>query len=119
MLLLQWSRGQRHGQGTMAYGNGSVYKGDWQMGARTGAGVFISTDKFSTYTGTRFTGSPNGAVAALVWLCAGDFVNGERHGWGHQLSADKSVYVGGWSRDERSGYGRCVRCNVGDMCSFV
>jgi hypothetical protein len=63
-----------------------VYDGDWIHGSKTGYATFVARDKFSTYKG--------------------DFVDGERHGYGEQLFADKSVYVGCWERNERSGYGR-------------
>ena len=73
------------GNGTMKYGNGQVYTGDWLYDDRTGFGTFTEADKFTSYTG--------------------DFVANLRRGYGRQRFTDGSVYEGYWIDDERTGWG--------------
>ena len=48
--LGEWNEGERHGQGTFFYANGSRYEGQWAMGAKDGHGVFTFEDG-SVYEG--------------------------------------------------------------------
>ncbi len=84
-VLFQWRTGKKYGHGTMRFGKGHVYVGDWLDDIRTGFGSFTEADKFTNYTG--------------------DFVDNKRHGYGQQLFPDGSKYEGYWHNDERTGWG--------------
>jgi hypothetical protein len=50
MLLMQWDRHTKHGQGFLKIGKtGQTYTGDFHHNRRTGYGVFVENDKFTTY----------------------------------------------------------------------
>ena len=85
-VAVQWVRDDMHGRGTMVYGTGEKYTGDWVLSVRVGHGELVENDRFTTYRG--------------------DFWEGERWGYGTMLYADKSVYEGYFVRGVRHGIGR-------------
>jgi hypothetical protein len=71
--------------GQMAYGDTSVYKGQWYDGKRHGRGQYRFSDG-STYKG--------------------EFVKDKIHGVGQLIWPDGSKYVGEWSQGNRHGLGK-------------
>ena len=82
-------RGQAHGLGTYkAHKGKETYRGHWKDGAEHGVGSAVCDD------GSRYDG---------------DFVAGQRHGFGVQIFQDGydqlCRYEGGWEHDKRHGVG--------------
>jgi len=75
-----------NGQGTMTYGSGDKYVGQWRNGMRNGQGTY-------TY------GGPDDNGANYV----GEWKDGLAHGQGALTRADGSVVEGIWEKD----YCRC------------
>ncbi|MBE6977863.1 MAG: hypothetical protein E7438_04390 [Ruminococcaceae bacterium] len=80
----EFSKGQRHGQGTHVFSNGDTYTGDWVNGIWSGQG------KYTWKTGEVYEGG---------WL------NALRHGQGTMTWTDGSYYTGDWVNGKRTGNG--------------
>ena len=72
--------GEREGRGTMTFGNGNVYKGEFKADQQEGHGTYTYADG-STYVG--------------AWQ------NGKRSGQGTYTFADGTKWVGKWKDDKR------------------
>jgi S1-C subfamily serine protease len=59
------------------------------------------------YDGVWKANKPNGPgrMLGLDWEYSGNFFNGQRHGFGVAILANKSRYVGQWARDQMDGAG--------------
>ena len=78
------SDGKRHGQGTMTYGYGNTYSGEWKDGNASGQGAIKYADG-GTYTG--------------------EWKDGKWHGQGTLTSTDGSTYTGEVKDDLPNGQG--------------
>jgi len=87
----QWKVGAGpHGVGRLTLKSGAVYEGQWVAGHINGRGTF-------TYkNGSRYTG---------------DFLNAKRHGSGTLWYHNGGVYVGGWQADQKNGAGTHYRAD--------
>lgn len=74
----------RHGQGTLSYKSGNIYKGGWENGAPSGVGE-------KQYA--------NGDVFIGMWR------EGKRHGRGSYLYNEGHIFEGIYNDDQPSGYG--------------
>ncbi|MBQ8276871.1 MAG: glycosyl hydrolase family 25 [Bacteroidaceae bacterium] len=107
------------GWGTMYYADSTCYEGEWQTGRRCGAGCFTDS------VGRLFSGlwaADTLAVGTLSY--AGGLYRGHfnaalrRHGDGSFAAADGSFYTGEWMAGNRHGFGmsvspgRIVHCGV-------
>lgn len=107
------------GWGTMYYADSTCYEGEWQTGRRCGAGCFTDS------VGRLFSGlwaADTLAVGTLSY--AGGLYRGHfnaalrRHGDGSFAAADGSFYTGEWMVGNRHGFGmsvspgRIVHCGV-------
>jgi hypothetical protein len=82
----QWRNGQRHGQGTMWFSDGSTYTGQWRMDAPGGQGRLLSSsaEGSGSYTGAWAKGAMQGAGVL-------------------ETSSKKRVHFGGGSEGEFAG----------------
>ena len=81
----EWnSMGQRHGRGTQAWIDGSMYEGYWAHDKATGKGRLFHAD---------------GDVYE------GDWKDDKAHGQGKYTHSDGASYQGGWDQDKQHGYG--------------
>lgn len=97
----------REGRGTCRSANGDEHEGDWLDGQRHGAGVMRYADTGAVYTGQWAGDLPSGEgrFEDADGVYEGNFVRGERSGYGTQTGPDGSVYRGHWQRDMRAGQG--------------
>lgn len=111
--------GNKHGQGKMSYPNGNVYEGQWHRNTFCGQGVYhafkgdkVEPDK---YVGTFDKHLQHGEGEYLVTSNGskykGDWVYGEREGFGTYRWPDTSLYRGYWKADERHGFGKLELSN--------
>jgi len=101
------SDGKRHGQGTMTYGYGNTYSGEWKDGNASGQGAIKYADG-GTYTGEWKDGNASGQGAikyADGGTYTGEWKDGERHGHGNLTYADGTAYTGEFKGGERHGQG--------------
>lgn len=110
--------GRKHGQGSMHFPNGNIYKGSWVRNKMEGQGVywyyqgasrephkyeggFLDNLQHGEGTYTRADGS----------LYRGDWKLGLRDGFGYYRWEDGSDYRGYFKGDERDGYGKMTQSN--------
>jgi len=87
--------GKEHGHG-MYKGWGIKYIGEWLNGTKTGRGIMYTTTSFE-YKGIWYP--PNSS------FYEGDFINGEKTGWGKQQFPNGDYYEGSYINGERNGFG--------------
>lgn len=80
-------KGERHGQGTYYWEDGSKYEGEWENGTRTGYGVMTWA---------------NGAKYAGYWS------KSQRSGYGEMKYSNNNIYKGDWLVDKRNGTGEFI-----------
>jgi hypothetical protein len=85
-----WERGEKHGTGRLALGDGGFYDGEFRHDEMTGRGERVHAD------GRRYVGE---------WL------RGEKHGVGAQDEPDGSRYEGEWRDNRRCGAGELLLPN--------
>lgn len=125
-----FSQGQRHGVGRIAYPDGSEYTGGWDRDQRHGVGVETKpgVDRYdgsfeagqrsgqgrwvgangATYTGAWREGRPHGhgvEVRGDGTRLEGPFVEGRLQGAGVQVLPDGTRFEGAFLQGERHGYG--------------
>lgn len=113
----EWKDGKQNGQGVLTFANGDVYKGEFQDGKRNGQGTYTSADGSSTYVGTWANDQRNGQ--GTMTHANGDVYKGEwkdnhRNGQGTMTYASDNVYVGEWKNHNRDGQGTMTFAN-GDV----
>ena len=95
----------RYGEGTITYGHGGTYTGEWQD-SENGQGTWTYADG-STYTGEFKDGMRHGE-GTMTWP-NGDTYTGEwqdsENGQGTWTYADDSTYTGEWKDGQRHGQG--------------
>ncbi|GAX23103.1 hypothetical protein FisN_25Lh060 [Fistulifera solaris] len=92
------SKGEKHGEGTMTWSNGDVYKGQFVNDRRSGHGVLTFASD---------TQHDNGEYV-------GDWANDNMHGSGTRRYPNGDVYVGKYANGKREGEGRFYFAN-GDL----
>lgn len=116
----EWENGQRSGQGTYTYTNGSTYVGNWVNGRKNGQGTMRWTARVGEANGDVYEGNfadgwmnghgimkyDNGDVYEGNWG-----VDGLRHGRGIMKYANGDMYDGNWFEDEMHGFGRMRDAN--------
>mmetsp|Transcript_79924 Transcript_79924/g.232011 ORF Transcript_79924/g.232011 Transcript_79924/m.232011 type:complete len:408 (+) Transcript_79924:31-1254(+) len=80
----EWVEGQKHGQGKLILGDGSLYEGEFKNGEIEGQG------RRTWASGAEYTGQ---------------FHMGEKHGTGTLSSGGGVRYEGGWQHNQRHGRG--------------
>ena len=127
----KFQKGQIHGNGTLYFSNGNVYKGDWVWQYRQGRGKMIfrsgevytgefhkskmsgrGTMKFPD--GDKYTGQWANDVQhgkGTYWYANGNryegqFRAGKLHGYGSMFYKDGSRYAGDWKSNKKDGKGR-------------
>lgn len=107
------SKGEKHGEGTMTWSNGDVYKGHFVNDRRSGHGVltFVGSDVqqdsgeyVGDWSNDKMHGSgtrryPNGDVYV------GNYVEGKRQGEGRFYFANGDLYFGEWENNQMHGPG--------------
>lgn len=97
------------GQGSIVYGNGFRYEGDWVAGSQKGTGKF-TWPSGETLEGT-ITGwlSGNGVLSYVDGnVYTGDVLSGMPEGMGRMVYVWGAAYEGGWSGAQWSGTGTVV-----------
>ncbi|CAG7786094.1 unnamed protein product [Allacma fusca] len=85
-------KNERHGRGRAKLPNGDIYLGCYYKGKRHGLGIY----RYKNGNGARY---------------GGDWVLGEKQGWGTFYYPDGSQYTGNWYRGLRHGWGVYVYPN--------
>ena len=101
-----WKKGRFHGNGTLKYKNGSLYRGSFLNGAKNGYGTFISISGFE-YHGQWYKGKQTGKGQAHYKngdIYTGYFLDGLKHGFGEIFTIkDQRNYKGHWNKDKITG----------------
>lgn len=89
----EWKDGNFHGEGTLTWPSGSSYAGQWVEGRKEGFGTLTLA---ANHLGRR--------------IYEGQFVNNQRHGWGHYkvekpTCGGTAAYEGEWDCDKQTGKG--------------
>jgi len=79
-----------HGKGLRTYKGGRTYSGDWEYNDATGKGVEIKPIPGSNTDCDKYDG---------------EYIKGQRHGWGRMWYATGDVYEGEWEEGSREGFG--------------
>ncbi|KAJ1489696.1 hypothetical protein T484DRAFT_1779535 [Baffinella frigidus] len=82
--------GKCHGKGLRTYKGGRTYSGDWEYNDATGKGVEIKPIPGSNTDCDKYDG---------------EYIKGQRHGWGRMWYATGDVYEGEWEEGSREGFG--------------
>ncbi|CAH8644971.1 unnamed protein product [Heterobilharzia americana] len=118
----QTYKDKRNGVGTYYYGNGYYkYEGNWKDGKNAVSSVdlpkILGNGKFSMkdgsfYEGNFIDGEISGRGRRYYALSKneyiGQFMLGERHGYGRMNYADGSIYEGDWSHNLQQGQGKYI-----------
>eukprot|EP00111_Clytia_hemisphaerica_P004026 TCONS_00011537-protein len=115
----QWKDNQKEGNGTRRYRNGNTYQGQWKNNIREGMGTMRWYDLGQEYTGVWLNGLQCGHGENTWYLkrvkstqyplrnyYVGDFLNGERHGYGVFHYASGAKYEGEWMSNLKHGHGK-------------
>jgi len=108
--------GEEEGRGTMRYGDGTIYEGEWKDGQTEGHGVYRCPDG-DVYDGEFKAGERNGRGTMRYSDSAvyeGEWKADDRHGRGTMRYADGDVYEGEWKENTFGGHGT-LREADGDM----
>lgn len=96
-----------HGSGTISYPSGTVYRGEFEAGQRSGEGIWISTEGF-TYRGQWQDDLYHGFGTLKVpgyFVYRGNWADAKREGQGIQAWNDGRQYEGSWKADQPDGKG--------------
>lgn len=104
----EWKDAKMHGQGLLAFTNGSVYDGQWRDGVQEGDGVWDDKATRIYYKGSWKSGRFHG-VGFMKYRDRGEYFEGEfreakKNGFGI-LRAALWRHVGMWKDDKLSGLG--------------
>mmetsp|Transcript_32887 Transcript_32887/g.48006 ORF Transcript_32887/g.48006 Transcript_32887/m.48006 type:complete len:286 (+) Transcript_32887:216-1073(+) len=100
----------RHGKGALTWPNGDTYKGDFQMGMRTGYGESIGKHGNTVYWGEFRNSERNGSGVenrqrnSSTYRYEGDWKDDTFHGIGH-FKNSWSQYVGEFCNGYKEGFG--------------
>uniref|UniRef100_A0A7S4P642 DH domain-containing protein n=1 Tax=Paramoeba aestuarina TaxID=180227 RepID=A0A7S4P642_9EUKA len=103
-----WEYGERHGQGTMDYGNGIKYEGTWEDDKYHGRGVLTNSQDGSRYEGEFVNGRKCGMGGMKFGngdRYEGQWKNDAPHGKGEMIYGNKDVYQGTWKSGKHHGTG--------------
>ena len=92
----------------MHYGNGDIYKGEWQRNSRHGTGEWDLVSKKLRYTGEFRANWPNGKCKIQLpdgSLYDGQVVKAVKQGKGTLTNLDRVVYEGNFDNEEKHGDG--------------
>lgn len=96
-----------HGEGTMNYTNGDVYKGSFKQGLHDGYGIFAEADGIR-YEGDWVNGKRHGK-GKTMWsdghIYEGQYLNNKKDGKGYEVFSDRSSYEGEYLEDKYNGDG--------------
>lgn len=108
-----WSNDKYNGYGTLTYYTGNVYQGLFVNGIREDvAAVFTYADGVryeGPYTNDKQTGYGTKYYSNGVYI--GDFLDGQRHGYGVYTFENGSRYEGYWSNGKKHGQGTLYYSN--------
>lgn len=101
----------KHGKALLKYPSGNYYEGEWVGDKKQGTGVMHWAAQ--EYTGAWHNNLPHG-FGTLVWLdddkekniknrYQGEWVQGQRHGYGVFYYANGSIYEGFWKHNLKDG----------------
>ena len=112
----EFTDGLRHGHGQQNFTNGDNYSGDWKYGHMHGKGVYDWTDG-SKYVGSFAAGHMEGK--GIITLPNGESYDGEwkqglAHGEGEYAKEDGSKYKGKYKSGQRDGTG-VITWRTGDV----
>uniref|UniRef100_UPI00358EAA8A MORN repeat-containing protein 3-like n=1 Tax=Myxine glutinosa TaxID=7769 RepID=UPI00358EAA8A len=117
----EWHNDLKHGQGVLVAGkSGFVYTGNWRKGKRDGEGrLTFQRDKHSriqvVYIGEWRMGLRHGRGTnfhvGTRERYDGQWLFGQRSGWGKMTYANGSVYKGEWKKDKCNGDGLLLQAN--------
>ncbi|XP_053327453.1 radial spoke head 10 homolog B isoform X2 [Spea bombifrons] len=99
------------GRGVYVWPDGSRYEGEVYKAIRHGAGIFISSNQQVSYAGQWCKGVRHGKGTIYYnsertsWY-EGDWINGNKDGWGVQRFKSGNIYEGHWKNNEFHGEGR-------------
>ena len=107
------STGQRHGQGTLTFADGSAYSGEWIDGKESGQGT-MTYPGGGTYIGEWKDGKQNGQG---TWkfssgiTATGEWKDGNLNGQGTMTWPHGDTYTGEWKDDTPHGQGMMTEAN--------
>lgn len=131
-------QGRAHGLGEMVYSDGSMYRGEWRAGQRSGRGVFTwrGVDDVMLAARAAAEGSASAVAHGSEWRCyvgqwandlpcgsgavatqggtllCGDWRAGRLHGHGLKSWQNGSVYTGTWADGRAEGVGCFIAADV-------
>jgi hypothetical protein len=112
-----WIDGQRSGQGTMKWSDGTIYKGSWENDSMNGQGIYYfpkDDENGSDYYDGEWIDGKQSGQGTMKWLNGtiyeGAWENNLRNGQGiHYFPEDdengREYYDGEWIDDKRTGQG--------------
>ncbi|NXV06421.1 RS10B protein, partial [Cettia cetti] len=116
-----WVNNVREGFGLRRYRSGNTYQGQWKKNLRHGYGQMKWVTDNQEYTGHWVCGLQHGSGIHTWFLdkmqmsqyslrneYVGDFVKGERHGYGTYIYASGEIYAGGWVHNKKHGKGMFI-----------
>ena len=97
------------GAGIKLSRNMQVYEGYWLNGEYHGSGRIYQGNQFQI-TGKFIQGVLQGKAISITaeGTYKGEFVNGEKNGFGEMEFMNKSIYSGFWKNDKFNGRGKYV-----------
>ncbi len=108
-----WLNDFPHGRGEFRGNNGERYAGDYEQGARQGAGTFVGSDG-SSYSGEWHDDKPHGFGELKTrrgTLFTGSLAMGRQQGYGRQADALGNSYEGTWHAGKYHGFGELKRAD--------
>lgn len=113
-----WVDGKKCGFGIRRFSNGNMYEGNWSNDTRNGKGTMYWYNLGQEYTGQWLNGIQNGHGENTWYLkrvtksqyplrnhYIGDFIDGERSGYGIFYYANSAIYEGCWRENMKHGHG--------------
>ncbi|RVE59414.1 hypothetical protein OJAV_G00188150 [Oryzias javanicus] len=119
-----WVMNDREGRGERCYPSGNTYSGEWKRNARHGEGTMKWLQLGQQYVGSWHEGLQHGK-GTHVWIqkrdgglqyfqnnqYSGDFLHGQRHGYGVFYYAGGAIYEGEWKNNKKNGQGKLTSKN--------